>query len=731
MEKDSKPKEQETYVVEEKILFSNTFIECTGCSVKSVFVSTPSKVFVKKQQIATAKDLKYSDNIIPFQGNCSFNGYNPCVYSPKEGWKDMQPKVGSAKSDIITEGSFLECTLGGRITFSELRSTPPPSENVVDQLQNKINKAANYISEKATKVAKDVAEAIVGLGESVKKVGGFALNEDTLGAIKSAGDFVDTVDRKKAELDVGVENVDIRLQNLRAELTQKLTGVEQELKDLKVVTDAEPTEDEEFKFNETVFENANKDAIKELLNYFDTNIDSLNNSAEKVAPSKGFEIKDDVKPTRYFTGSEDTSVAVAGNALQASNNLSAPKPGEKSPDITTYPFPPEKKTPWEIIIEKAKKQGTFKKNLEKQNEAIAGPTYDQVVGWLKEKNPDIDFGNRQENIDALSLLYRVEHLLRTAEGTSSLSNTTTLSPQNLDVSKQDMKLLGGLAASAAISEVTKEIYKKGAELNTKVQAEIDELLKEIGYAEAMQKYQQESKELQKDLDRASAVLDGLENFDSFIDGLTAKALGRFADKYKKSVASVGKNMGLLNTSMSGLSYAAAGFPAGDVVTHVEKKRDKNDDDENEDGDGAGAGTGLGGADDPANDRNKEPKILRLYVVDENRNMIDLSETVPPETQLFLVIQANGKADGKDANIDLKEQTEYCKVIDPKYKNNEGIVFVKSIKGESPNFDIGMSYTYDNNGELIGVDSNGNNLQLQDKTYIRVKMISPENESEEL
>ena len=223
-------------MAEEHFIPSNSMIECSGCKgAFSTVVSTTANVFVKKQPMSIASDAT-TTHILPFCGICS---YTLAICAPvlTGEWDRPRETIEVAGKMPLIEQSKIQCSSGGIITIMEKADTPPPPENIVDKAQSKINKAANYVTKKVTEVTQVASDFIGGIADTAKQAEGFLNNESVQGAINSAGDFVDQVDQKKAELDIAVGNMNIRLENLRKEITQLLTGEQQELKDLMRVHD--------------------------------------------------------------------------------------------------------------------------------------------------------------------------------------------------------------------------------------------------------------------------------------------------------------------------------------------------------------------------------------------------------------------------------------------------------------------------------------------------------------
>ena len=549
---------------------SNSSIECTGCEGKiSNLISTTPTVFVKKQPMATIKD-KLPTSFKPFP-SCSLSSSGTCTPSPIGKWKtqDVLEKIDIQKQTPIIEGNYIKCFAKpgtGIITISEKKDTPPPPENIVDKAQNKINKAANYATKKITEITKAASNAIGGIADTAKKAGGFLNNESIQGAVSSASDLVDNIDRKKAELDVTVANANIRLNNLRKELKELITGEQQQLQDLMTINDseedtatpleespieAEPdtnntpeTEAEEYAYNQDFFNETNRESVNALMDDMQSDLDTLNNSASRLEPEKDFTIETDkgsADSTRLFTESGEA------NATSSNSN-----------SITTSTLPSSSDILQESIS-----------NNDAEGLQAATDRYNETNAILQEHG--VTIGNpedKQETIQSLVLLDNITEILEGGPNASGLANNlTTSSNTGLDVNGNSL-IISEQATSNVPNLSLDRNNEKTQELNTKVQAKIDELLQEVEYLEKLQKYQQESKELQEDLDRSAAALDVLGDFGAFVDGIAAEYLGELADEYKEVMDQIGKNMSRLNDSLRGASFIAGGLKAGDVITHA-------------------------------------------------------------------------------------------------------------------------------------------------------------------
>ncbi|WP_298541130.1 hypothetical protein [uncultured Aquimarina sp.] len=554
---------------------SNSLIECTGCPCGiSNLISTTPTVFVKKKPMATIKDGLPS-SFLPFP-TCSLSLTNTCIPAPIGEWETQGElkKIDIERQTPIIEGNRIKCqaqTGIGTITISEKTSTPPPPENVVDKAQNKINKAANSVTKKITEVAQDASDAINDIAGGAKKVGGFLKNESIQGAVSNTSNFVDNVDRKKAELDATVGNINIRLENLRKELKELITGEQQELQDLMTVQDKSAPKDdnakteeenavpesneenkaeeekEELKYNQDFFDQANQESVNAFLNSIEEDVNTLTVSSEAGKTPRNFEtITAENSSTRLFTDeppSTNTKNNNSTSGAETANNIVSSKSDKEN---------------LEEILNNNEKS-------DKHYTDIANSQYTEANTTLGNYDAE-PLPQDEESLQALALLNRLTDPNPPTDSSTIILNALPASNKN----------------NQSSNPFEARINEEKTELNTKVQAEIDEVLNEIKYLERTQKYQQESKELQEDIDRSAAALDVLGDFDAFIDGIAAKHLGRLAGKYKQVMDQMGKNMSRLNDSLRGTSFMTGGFKAGDVVTHApdlpkEKEEEKEED----------------------------------------------------------------------------------------------------------------------------------------------------------
>ncbi|WP_299248351.1 hypothetical protein [uncultured Aquimarina sp.] len=554
---------------------SNSLIECTGCPCGiSNLISTTPTVFVKKKPMATIKDGLPS-SFLPFP-TCSLSLTNTCIPAPIGEWETQGElkKIDIERQTPIIEGNRIKCqaqTGIGTITISEKTSTPPPPENVVDKAQNKINKAANSVTKKITEVAQDASDAINDIAGGAKKVGGFLKNESIQGAVSNTSNFVDNVDRKKAELDATVGNINIRLENLRKELKELITGEQQELQDLMTVQDKSAPKDdnakteeenavpesneenkaeeekEELKYNQDFFDQANQESVNAFLNSIEEDVNTLTVSSEAGKTPRNFEtITAENSSTRLFTDeppSTNTKNSNSTSGAETANNIVSSKSDKEN---------------LEEILNNNEKS-------DKDYTDIANSQYTEANTTLGNYDAE-PLPQDEESLQALALLNRLTDPNPPTDSSTIILNALPASNKN----------------NQSSNPFEARINEERTELNTKVQAEIDEVLSEIKYLERTQKYQQESKELQEDIDRSAAALDVLGDFDAFIDGIAAKHLGRLAGKYKQVMDQMGKNMSRLNDSLRGTSFMTGGFKAGDVVTHApdlpkEKEEEKEED----------------------------------------------------------------------------------------------------------------------------------------------------------
>ncbi len=568
---------------------SLSIIECTGCPKPTSFInSTTATVYVKKQPMATVKD-KLPTSFTPF-ASCSFNTNGLCTPIITEPWvtQDDLKKIAIEGQAPIVEKNRIKCkaqTGTGTITISEKKDTPPPPENIVDKAQNKINKAANAITKKITEITQAASDAIDGIAGAAKDAGGFLQNESIQGAIANTADLVDNIDRKKAELDVTVANIDIRLNNLRKELTQLITGEQQELQDLMTVRDnnlpdgdgdgdtatpldsdnqsTEEEEEKEFAYNQEFFDDANRESVNALMNEMQDDLDTLNDSASRLNQDKDFTIETDkgsADTTRLFTGAESGST---------NTPTSTPTPtltsATNSINIPTNP------------------SDVLQKSIENQDpEGLEAATnrYNETNAILEEHGVTLgDAADKKETIQSLVLLDDITEIIKGGPNSGDINNI--VATPNTGGGIDTPIIIGEQPTTHVPSALSNRINEERQELDTRVQAEIDELLAEVAYLERMQKYKKESAELQEDIDRSAAALDILGDFGAFIDGIAAKHLGRLADKYKQVMDQMGKNMSRLNSSLRGASYMAGGFKAGDVITHAPPLDEEEEEEEKE------------------------------------------------------------------------------------------------------------------------------------------------------
>ena len=275
------------------------------------------------------------------------------------------------------------------------------------------------------------------------------------------------------------------------------------------------------------------------------------------------------------------------------------------------------------------------------------------------------------------------------------------------------------------------IKNERTSLNSKIQARIDEELKELGYFDALQEYQKKSSELQQDIDKASLALKSVGNFGGFIDGVKNKYIGEAAAKYTTAVNKLSNNLKTLNTSLDGLSYVVDGMPKGEVWTTVIREIEDGDDEDgdgNKNGDGSNlSGNIFGSLDDVLNDRNEEPRILRIYAVYaldplegegyRAGDIIDV-DVLLPGIRVDLIIQANGKANGEVVDLNLQERSFHYDPVNNTNTNDRAGLFENiTLNGASPNFDAGESY--DLSDPNFAIDANGDRIEgaLNDKTTI--------------
>ncbi|WP_378172823.1 PAAR-like protein [Aquimarina sp. SS2-1] len=271
-------------------------------------------------------------------------------------------------------------------------------------------------------------------------------------------------------------------------------------------------------------------------------------------------------------------------------------------------------------------------------------------------------------------------------------------------------------------------------LNNRVQASIEKELKELGYYKKLKNYKDESSDLQKDIDKASLTLKSIGDFGGFIDGLKNKYLGKVGAKYSESLNKLSNNLATLNTSMDGLSYVADGFPKGEVFTKVTREIEEEDEDENENGDGSG--NIFGSLENVLNDRNTEPKILRIYAIyaedgeGYQKDDIITTESILPDIPVYLVIQANGKANGEIVDLNLQGRTFHYRRAGKDQDDTDRIIENITLQGDSPDFEKGESYDVSDPNYALDASGKRKTEPLDDKTKIKFISRLPIEEEEE-
>ncbi|MHA7059023.1 PAAR-like protein [Aquimarina sp. M1] len=339
--------------------------------------------------------------------------------------------------------------------------------------------------------------------------------------------------------------------------------------------------------------------------------------------------------------------------------------------------------------------------------------------------------NDNSNIENYTTNTHLDQLSRTSKVVSLGKN---------EDAQEALKLLDNMDAilvNDAKSGVTEKakvvIQNERNTLNSKVQASIEEELTELGYYEKLKKYKEESNDLQKDIDKASLTLKSMGNFGGFIDGLQNKYLGIIGVKYSESLNKFSNNLTTLNTSMAGLSYVADGFPKGEVFTKVTREIEEEED---EGENGNGSGTIFGSLDDVLNDRNKEPKILRIYAIyaengeDYKNDDIITAESIPPDIPVYLVILANGKANGEIVDLNLQGRTFHYRQAGKDQDDTDRIIENITLQGDSPDFEKGESYDVSDPNYALDASGKRKLEPLKDKTKIKFISRLPIEEEEE-
>ncbi len=378
------------------------------------------------------------------------------------------------------------------------------------------------------------------------------------------------------------------------------------------------------------------------------------------------------------------------------------------------------------------------------NTSIAPTTIAREVEVEKE-NPSTNPENSKASTTSLTTKNVSEKENNTTKKyLDQLSRTSkTLGLDKNEDTREALKILDNMDAilvNDAKSGVTEKakvvIQNERNTLNSKVQASIEEELTELEYYEKLKKYKEESNELQKDIDKASLALKSMGDFGGFIDGLQNKYLGKIGAKYSESLNKFSNNLATLNTSMDGLSYMADGFPKGEVFTKVVREIEENEDKDDKNGDGSI----FGSLDDVLNDRNTEPRILRIYAVyaqnPEEGETYKKGDTVtqdaiPPGIRVDLIIQSNGKANGEIVDLNLQGRTFHYRQVGKDKDDTDRIIENITLQGDSPDFEKGESYDVSDPNYALDASGKRKVEALNDKTKVKfISRLPIEEEQEE-
>ncbi len=687
-------------------------IVCTGCNIPTDFMATPSFVYVKGKPVLTHTDIKLGLNITPF-ASCSFNlaGGSACIFTTGT-WDTKIEGVTAVGLEPLTVEDKLTCDkMGGEISFfSPGPEQPTVPDNPIDDLKNTINSKINEVTQKVAAFAKGAGEELGAVVDTIKKAGAITKTPVIQGGLDAAGDLVDNIDYQKARLDTGIENINVKIENLKLQLKELLTGQEQDLlKESEVKTrqekekealankNKEEVEKNAIDLNSKIFTNASQDTLNELFRFLQ--------DASQV-PVVG-------NPNSFFVEEKP------GKEEKQKKGTTTKKEPTSLDDLNMFTLPP-------IIDEMIDISSDYTKK--------GNDSYDLYSKNIKAYNKKIGLEGAKDSREALRLLHLLTDL--TTNSGSKISGTSSSIVPSINLpSQEDIIDLGKGAAGIKIAETR-------IELDAYAQAKVNELLKEIGYLEAIHKYREESKEIQEDIDEAARALDLVGDFDAFVDGIIAEEAGEFAAKAKKEITKFNKNVTNLNTGLNAASFVAGGFAKGDVFTHVTLESSDESEDEEGLGDSELAAANLDTSalfsDNSAitDDKNEEAKILRMFVIwDQDYEEFKIGElvtveTIPPDTHVCLVIQANKKADGKIVSVDLGDRsTHYEYVGGHEVTVVRGGLFENIIlNGDSPDFEKGGKYDISDPDFAI---ENGVKRQLSDTTKIKLKSVLPPEEEEDV
>lgn len=546
------PVTEEPALVEKRISHEGFKLKCDKCKAGKELIamkSTTKTVTIGGKPIVTKMDKIPLANIPAFS-ICDTPGITKCVPTPTDWIDTAEPTVNSEKFIPLVEHSEFLCGLGGgTVIFS-----PPTAKSEImgPKKSNIIDKAQakiNGIANKAANMAKKVTEGVT------------AQIDTALDALKPIGQIFDNP---------GIQNMITGAQGMldQANLTKeqidsKLSALEQKVPELK------------SKISSTI----NGIQIPFLQNgeLFNLGISDMD-LGEQAFIGEG--IQDSINALENYFNTEINTANLVNLNENASGDLSVP-----------------------ILSNKGSLESWLdQKKIEQENiDTIAATEYGNMTKQISTINKDTSFGDGEDSKKALSLLYGL--YIPSQAGNTPIPDKGELS-----------KILTNKAKDKTQDVINEKISSSKTKLNTKIQNEFNEKLQDLGYDKAQKKIdkaQEESAELQKDMDKAAKYLGRMDDFGGYIDSIKEKYVGKITGKYNDSAAKAGANLAVLNTSLDGLSFIADGLPPGDVVTWVKPKKEKNDNDENgEDDDKNNNGeNGTAGAN---GDDNKEPSLKAYW-----------------------------------------------------------------------------------------------------------------------
>ncbi|MHA7059020.1 PAAR-like protein [Aquimarina sp. M1] len=539
-------------MIEKRISDEGFKIRCDKCPGEFLSMKSTTKTVTIGRKPIVTKMDKITGANIPVFSKCSGTLTKICTPALTD-WVDVaESTINSEKFIPLVEQSELICTAGGG--FVGFEPEPAKSEIMGPKKPNIVDQAKAKINGVANKAANMAKNATEGVTTGV----GTALDN-----LKPIGQIFDTPAMQN--MIKGATGVLNQTNLSKEQIDQQLVSLEQKVPELK------------SQISQTI--NGIKVPSLEDTGVFDM-ADASMESSEQAFIRQG--IQDSINTLEGHFNTKINTASLINLDENARGGMSVPMLSDKGP------------------LENWLDQ----KKIEQENlEKIATVEYDRITEQVTTINKDASFDNGEDSKKALSLLYSLY--------IPSQSGPTPI-PDKGEVSK----ILTNKAKDKAQGAIDKNITRSKATINTKIQSEFDEKLKELGYDKAQKKIdkaQAESAELQKDMDKAEKYLGRMDNFGGYIDGLKEKYIGKITGRYDTAIAKSGQNLGLLNVSMDGMSFIADGLPPGDVVTNVKPKKEKEksneEDGENESKDGK---NGTAGAVGETGEEEEKKPILRAY-----------------------------------------------------------------------------------------------------------------------